>query len=173
MAGERKAPASKRHSAEEDGGGSHDHDGSAPVGRRLGGDSWFVWLLALAAIIVPAIVLLCVGSIPLDRLTAGDLSTAAKRGDFLVPVLILCVETIRRWCREVHCGRVLQFVRVLAVTSCGLAGSICFSATVIAAKVEVTPAVGESLTTITWWCLVVALLFGTWAVSASRKGEGS
>ena len=172
MAGERKAPASARDSTE---GGATSHDGDYPQSAtgRSGGDAWFVWLLALAAIILPAIVLLCVGSIPLDRVTTGDLSTAARRGDFLVPVLILCVETIRRWCRDVHCGRILRYVRITAVAACGLAGSICFSATVIATKTEITPAVGESLTTITWWCLVTALLFGTWGVAASRKKEQS
>jgi hypothetical protein len=145
-----------------------------PPGRIRPGDPWFVWLLALAAIALPVVVLLCVGSIPLDRVTWVDVGTAAKRGDFLVPVLILCAETIRRWCREVKCGHFLIVVRIFAVGMCGLAGAICFSATVIAANVEVTRAGGDSLVTITWWCLVAAFVFGTWAVAVSggeARGE--
>jgi hypothetical protein len=168
MAGERESPASANR-PKEDSAASSKPAQSTSVAKRPGADPWSVWLLALAAIIVPVIVLLCVGSIPVDRVAVGSLSTAARRGDFLVPVLILCAETIRRWCREVRCGRILRFVRILAVASCGLAGSICFSATVIAAKVDVTPAIGASLITITWWCLVVALVFGTWAVAASCR----
>jgi hypothetical protein len=168
MAGEYESPA-PANSPSEGGAASGKPAQSTPIAGRPGGDPWSVWLLALAAIMVPVVVLLCVGSIPVDRVAVGDLSTAARRGDFLVPVLILCAETIRRWCRDVHCGRILRFVRIFAVTTCGLAGSICFSATVIAAKVDITPAVGASLITITWWCLVVALVFGTWAVAASCR----
>lgn len=144
----------------------------APPDRIRPGDPWFVWLLALAAIALPVVVLLCVGSIPLDRVTWVDVGTAARRGDFLVPVLILCAEAIRRWCREVKCGHFLIIVRIFAVGMCGLAGAICFSATVIAANVEVTRAVGDSLVTITWSCLVAASVFGTWAVAVSG-GEAS
>jgi hypothetical protein len=61
---------------------------------RAGGADWFVWSLALASIMVPIIVLVCVGSIPRDTLAWHEVSVSVDRGDFLIPAMALCVETV-------------------------------------------------------------------------------
>jgi hypothetical protein len=149
--------------------------GSIRVPPALGpGDVWFVWLLAIGAIAIPVIVLVCVSSIPRDTLAWHAVSVSMQRGDFLVPVMLLCAETIRRWWREVKAGRaILRYVRTVATLACGTAAFICVVAMTTAATIPITPRTGNSIAEITAGGLMVALLLGTAAVSASlRKGDG-
>jgi hypothetical protein len=61
------------------------------VGGKL--DAWLIWLVAFVAILLPALVLVIVSSIPADRLDFHDVRIATGRGEFLVPILILCAES--------------------------------------------------------------------------------
>ena len=113
------------------------------------------------------IVLACVGSIPAGKLDLHDVRTAAGRGEFLVPVLIMLAETVRRWTREVACPN--RFWRGGQITACivsAFLACICFAATVLAAVDRVTAASSRSIDAITFVSLAVALIFGTVAVSA-------
>lgn len=122
----------------------------------------------LAAIAVPVIVLLCADSIPKDNISWGDVEISMQRGDFLVPVMLLCVETIRRWWRDVECGRFLKFIRYVATALCMAAVTVCLIATTTAVELQqLSPASGKSLTTITVACLVISISFGTLAVAAA------
>src|SRR5208283_6024945 len=87
-------------------------------------DRWLVWLLPILAILLPVVVLLVTYSIPRDAITWHEVNVAIQRGDFLVPVFILCVEAIRRWWRDVHCGRILKWVRLAATIMCSMAATV-------------------------------------------------
>lgn len=130
------------------------------------GDEWFVWVLALASVAVPGIVLVCVDSIPKDALAWHQVSVSVDRGDFLIPAMALCVETVRRWWQDVHLRR-MGAIRVVATFVCALTSLVCLIATTTAASLPVTPQTGSSIAVITCSCLVVGVAFGTAAVRAS------
>jgi uncharacterized membrane protein len=117
-------------------------------------------------------VLLVVYSIPKDSLAWHAVSISIERGDFLIPVLILCLDAIRRWWFDVRCGRVLSAIRIVATILCVFAAIVCLVATTAAANEAVTSASGRSITVITWWCLAVGFTFGTLAVSSPAKQGG-
>jgi len=131
-------------------------------------DYWMPWLIALCAIVLPGLVLVLADSIPRDTLVLTEVKVSVQRGDFLIPVLILCLDTIRRWWREVEQLRFLKTIRGTATFMCGAAALVCLIATTTAATVAVTPDTGKSITNITVACLVVAVAFGTLAVAASK-----
>ena len=119
---------------------------------------------------MPVIVLACVSSIPAGRFDFADVSTAVSRGDFLIPVLIMHAETVRRWTREVACpDRYWRGAQILACTVCFLVACVCFAATVISAVDPVTKASSRSLEAITYVALAAALVFGSMAVVARAE----
>jgi hypothetical protein len=138
-------------------------------GRRIAiGDHWVTWMITLAAIVLPVVVLLVSDSIPKAAVTWTEVNVALQRGDFLIPVLILCLEAIRRWWRDVECGFVLGVIRLVATGLCGAAVVVCLIATTTAATVAVTSQTGRSIAAITGSCFVVAVAFGTLAVMVSK-----
>jgi hypothetical protein len=144
--------------------------GDAVLARsRQAADEWFVWFLALSSLAVPCIVLLCVESIPRDTVVWHSVRVSIDRGDFLVSALALCVETIRRWWRDVHPTRSLRFIRAFATVACVIASLISIVTMTDAASLPVTSQTGESVTVITCSCLVVGVIFGTFAVAASGR----
>lgn len=133
-------------------------------------DAWLIWLIAIVAIVLPVIALACVSSIPAGRFDFDDVSTAVDRGDFLIPVLIMHAETVRRWTREVACpDRYWRAGRILACTLSSLAACVCFAATVITAVDPVTGASSRSVEGITFAALAGALVFGSAAVIARAE----
>lgn len=137
-------------------------------GRQI--DVWG-WWIALGAIGLPLLVLLVTSSIPRDQVSLFALRQSVRRGDFLVPIMIMCVEAIRRWCREVECGSILRYVRLAAVFLCASSAVICLIALAFTASVGLTAESGRSISTITVGCFVAALVFGTAAVWASTRGD--
>jgi hypothetical protein len=117
---------------------------------------------------VPAIVLVCVDSIPKDALAWHLVAVSVDRGDFLIPAMALCVEAVRRWWRDVDPLRMKAF-RLLSTVSCATASLICVIATTTAASLPLTSQAGSSIATITGSCVVVGTSFGTAAVTASRN----
>jgi hypothetical protein len=136
-------------------------------------DHWLVWLLALAAIAIPVVILFIAASIPKDAAIWSQVTIAAKRGDFLVPVLILSMDTMRRWCRELKCKAFLGFVKLIACVFCVLAAFICLIATSEAASLAITPEAGTAIEQITVMCMVIPVSFGTLAVGLSAKPDKS
>jgi hypothetical protein len=137
-----------------------------------GQSSWLHWSITVGSIALPILVLLVVYSIPKDSFAWHEVNVSIERGVFLIPVLIMCLDVIRRWWFDVRCGRVLLVVRIIATILCAFAAIVCLVATTAAANEAVTPASGRSITVITWWCLGVAFTFGTLAVSSpAKQGE--
>jgi hypothetical protein len=137
--------------------------------------AWLLYVIALSAIALPALVLVCVSSIPAGRFDTADLRTGAGRGDFLIPVLILCAEAVRCWMLEVRrAGLIGKVCRPLAFALCTVTGIVCFAATVIAAATPATPATTRSVEAITIGSMGIAALFGLTAlitVAAIRESR--
>jgi hypothetical protein len=136
-------------------------------------DHWLDWLLALAAIAVPVIVLFCAASIPKDSPIWSQVAIAIRRGEFLVPVLILSLDTTRRWLKEVKCGPLLRIVKFVACVLCIASSFICLVATSQAASLAITADSGKAIEQITMTCIAVPVTFGTFAVSASARRSKS
>jgi hypothetical protein len=140
---------------------------------KRAGDLWLLWLLALGSIAAPVIVLLCAYSIPKGNVSWQGVYIAVKRGEFLLPVMFLCVETVRCWWREAGRGsRLRHFIRTLATGTCVVASLVCVCATTIGTLVPVTAETGHSIATVTVGCFCVALVFGTVAVWVSTRRGG-
>jgi hypothetical protein len=144
-----------------------------PVVARLG-EHWASWFVALSAIAVPAFVLIAWYSMAKAGLAWSGVDVATRRGDFLVPVLILCVESVRRWWSLDHQTQsrrlklkiaghtvAMSLVRRSAMTGSFVAAVLCFIATVYAASQPVTSPSGFSIIVITVTCMAAGFTFGT------------
>ena len=148
-------------------------DADTPAVSKLG-EHWASWLVTLSAIVVPVFVLFGWYLIANPDLIMSGVNAATRRGDFLVPVLILCVESIRRWwclndltqSRRLKLkirGRTVSMshLRRMAITGCLAAAALCFIATVYAASQPVTQESGLSIIVITVTCFAAGFAFGT------------
>jgi hypothetical protein len=134
--------------------------------------AWLHWSITMGSIALPVVVLLVVSFIPHDSLRWHSVSIAIQRGDFLIPVLIMCLDAIRRWWFDVQCGRVRFVVRLVATVLCTMAAIICLIATTASVHDRLTAPSGRAITSITLWCMGVAVLFGTLAVGSPAKRRG-
>jgi hypothetical protein len=133
-------------------------DETAP---RLTHRAGLIYVIALSAIALPAVVLLCVSSIPAGRIDFADLRTGAGRGEFLIPVIILCAEAVHCWTLEVRVkSEFSRWFRQVACLTCILTGIVCFAATVIAAATANTAATSRSLVGITIYSIVIGAALG-------------
>lgn len=135
---------------------------------------WLVYVIALSAIALPALVMVCVRSIPADRFEFADLRGTASRGEFLIPVMILCAEAVRCWVVEVRPpSRRGRYIRNVACVFCVITGIVSFAATIIAASIPASTATGRSLVAITSYAVAVAALCGLLAVIGASASRGS
>jgi hypothetical protein len=134
---------------------------------------WMPWLIPLLAIFLPMLYFIVAGSIPAAAWRWGEAPTSLGRGDFLIPVLILCLEAMRRWWSEVKCGWKMGIVRVISSGLCLGAVIVCSDSFSVAASHPVTAASTKSVSVITWACFAVGFFSGTIAVwvSAPRAGD--
>jgi hypothetical protein len=133
---------------------------------------WLPWLIPLLAVALPLLGFVVAASIPAAALRMGEASTSLGRGDFLIPVLILCLEAIRRWVFEVKCGKILGRVGACASALCVAAVIICLYAFSAATSQLVTGDSIRSITVITWACFTVGAGTGTIAVVAATRKAG-
>lgn len=133
---------------------------------------WMPWLIPLLAIAFPMLYFIVAGSIPDAAWRWGEAPTSLGRGDFLIPVLILCLEAIRRWWSEVTCGWKMGIVRLFSTALCAGAVIVCSDSFSVAASHPVTAHSTKSVIVITWACFAVGLFAGTIAVWASVPEAG-
>ena len=133
---------------------------------------WLPWLLPLLAIALPMVAFIVVASIPVAGLRWGDTPTAIGRGDFLIPVLILCLEALRCWWVETKCGWKLGIIRLVSSFLCLSAAVISLFAFAVALSDPVTTASIRSIEVITLGCLTVSVVAGTIAVAVSTPQAG-
>jgi hypothetical protein len=129
---------------------------------------WMSWILPLLAIGLPLVGFVVVASIPGAKLAFGGGTRSLGRGDFLIPVLILCLEAIRCWWAEVECGTMLAASRVFLSAACLFAVVIALYAFAVAANTSVTADSTKSIIVITAACFTTGLVSGTIAVAMSR-----
>jgi hypothetical protein len=133
---------------------------------------WLPWLIPLLAVALPLLGFIVAASIPTASIRMGEASISLGRGDFLIPVLILCLEAIRRWVFEVRCGKILGRVGASASVLCLAAVVVCLYAFSAASSQAVTADSIKSITVITWACFTVGAVTGTMGVLASPSKAG-
>lgn len=133
---------------------------------RSNGDNWWSWGITFLAIALPVVILLGWFSIANFRFDGHYANAAIQHGDLLVPVLILCVEAIRRWCWEVKSGGsvLIKFFRVVLPIWCGLTALGCVMGFFYATTESATVDSNRSIALITLVSLVSAGICGTFAV---------
>jgi hypothetical protein len=135
---------------------------------------WMPWVLPLLAILLPVLEFVVTASIAAYAMRWGGTRAALGRGDFLIPVLILCLEAFRRWWLEVKWDGWKRTAKWWFMTLCGTTGFVCYVAFQDASSHPVTPATTRSITAVTLGCLIVSLVLGTWAVVVSTPdAEGT
>jgi hypothetical protein len=135
-------------------------------------EHWWPWVLSLVAIALPIVFLLAWYSIDNFAFTWQQVNTSVRRGEFIVPVLILCLETIRRWCWVIKGGKAITVARIAGSSLCILAAFLCLVAMNFVAKNpdKMPVKTGDSIALITISTFVIAAAFGTYAVAWSTKG---
>lgn len=136
---------------------------------------WLSWVLPLLAVLLPLLGFVVAASIPVDTMRWGEARTALGRGDFLIPVLLVCIDAVWRWCVEVKCGWRLGLVGVFSCALCVAAGIVCLYSFSVASSLPVTAASTDSVTLITLTALIVGGASGVVAVAASvpKKAENA
>jgi len=133
---------------------------------------WMPWLIPLLAIALPMLYFIVAASIPAAAWRWGEASTSVGRGDFLIPVLILCLEAMRRWWYEVNCGWTMGIVRITSSVLCLGSVVVCLDSFSVAASHVVTAHSTKSVAVITLGCFAVGFLSGTIAVWVSAPEAG-
>lgn len=136
---------------------------------------WLPWVLPLAAIALPEVILIIVGTGVAGRMSVTFAARAVSRGDLLIPVIIVCAEAFRRWWEtrfgSAWLAAVAGFLAVLSLT----AALIAIAAYAIVLANPDTRGYADIADTFTWGPLVCGFVAGTIAVgqSASRKAARS
>jgi hypothetical protein len=133
---------------------------------------WMPWLIPLLAIGLPMLFFILAGSIPVAAWRWGEAPTSLGRGDFLIPVLILCLEAIRHWWYEVTCGRLMGIVGLVGCVLCLAAAAVCAFSFAVASSHPVTADSTKSIIVITWACFAVGLFSGTIGLWVSTPKAG-
>jgi hypothetical protein len=117
---------------------------------------WLSWALPVVAVVLPIFCFSVSASIPAASLTWGEGQTALGRGDFLIPVLILCGDAMLRWFFAVkYSRRWLVTVGVVCCLVCFLAVVTCLIAFTVATSSLITPASTKAEASITWMCFLL------------------
>jgi hypothetical protein len=128
---------------------------------------WLSWVLPLLAVLLPILGFVVAASIPVDAMRWGEARTALGRGDFLIPVLLVCIDAVWRWCVDVKCGLRMGIVGVFSCGLCVAAGIVCLYSFSVASSLPITKASTDSVTLITLTALVAGGAAGMIAVAAS------
>ena len=132
---------------------------------------WLSWILPLLAVLLPILGFVVAASIPVDTLRWGEARTALGRGDFLIPVLLVCIDAVWRWCVDVKCGWRMGVLGVISCALCVAVGVVCLYSFSVASSLPVTTASTDSVTLITLTALVVGAIAGMIAVAVSAPNE--
>jgi hypothetical protein len=132
-------------------------------------DNWFAWNLEVGAIALPGFIASIVKFYFIHKLQWVPVSVLISHGVFTIPVMILATDSFRRWLKLPEGGRIRTLIRILSLSFSGLPALICPLAATLAAATNITPQNGESLTSITLWCLATVLPASFVGVIVSNK----
>ena len=94
-------------------------------------------------------------------------ATSSDRGDLLIPALIVCAESLRRWSYEVKGGYIVGVFALFAILVCG--GAVVVSLITFADASIRTSA--EIVNTVTWGSFAAGFITGTIAVALTKPSE--
>jgi hypothetical protein len=126
---------------------------------------WLPWILPLLAIALPLLCSIVAASMDARTWTAQSAAASSGRGDLLIPALIVCAESIRRWSYDVTGGWVVATFAIFAILTCG-AALITFSDAGIRTSAYI-------VNTVTWMSIASGFVtgtVGTWLAMPPKEG---
>jgi uncharacterized membrane protein len=153
-------------------------DGSITASRSIRKvlSHWLSWALPVAAVVLPLLCFIVVVFGQAYKFGLGEGNVALGRGDFLIPVLILCVDAMLRWFFDVkYSRRRMIAIGVVLCLLCFLVSLICGIAFIVVTSSPVTAASVKAEALITWTCFAVGGFAGLVAavVSAPQTPEAA
>jgi hypothetical protein len=145
-------------------------------------DHWAYWLplvISLSALAVPALTLLLVGSIPEPGVTLSAVFVSARRGDFIVPAMVLCAAAVVQWWREVArspvilnwLGGLITLANAVVVLG-GLVTLAVAAVYSVQANSGLTADDARSVELVTWVCLATGGISGLATAALLSTGRG-
>jgi hypothetical protein len=139
---------------------------------RRSANSWEGWLAISAATVLPTTFVVCVYSIPKGTLSWQGVHILLGRGQLLIPAIILCLESARRWMRTVQPRtRIVLSMRIIATLLSTISAIIGMTAFILSSTTALLPMVEKSIETITLSGLIIGLIFGVGATIMSRQAH--
>ena len=125
---------------------------------------WLPWALPLAAIALPEIILIIIGSGVAKHMTTDLAAKSVDRGDLLIPVIIICAEAFRRWWETKFNKTGVAFLAGLFAVISGLFAFIAVAAYGIVLANPSTRGFAVIADTFTWVPFACGLIAGTIAI---------
>jgi len=129
---------------------------------------WLPWVLALMAIGLPLACSIVAASMNAGTWTLQSAAASSGRGDLLIPGLILCAESLRRWSSEVKGGYMVGVFAIFAILVCAFAVIVSLIAF---ADATMHPSAGSIVNTVTWGSFAAGFITGTIAVVLTKPSE--
>jgi hypothetical protein len=129
---------------------------------------WLPWVLPLLAIGLPLLCSIVAASMTAGRWTLQSAAASSGHGDLLIPALIICAESLRRWSYDVKGGYVVGVFAIFAILVCATAAIVClitFADTGIRSS-------GYIVNTVTWTSFFSGFVTGTIGVWLATPAEG-
>lgn len=181
----RSLPVPRQRAGEQDPNGKADADGrtdppsrvaALKARKKTASDNWWAWGLELSAVCLPVLLTIIVMYVEKGRIEETSIINAIRRGDFLIPILIIYVDVARRWWLVSPRKRLGMALRWIAMAISGLAGILYIAAATLAAAVNISRLDGHAIDVVTISGMVGAAFIGTTGVAVSnraiRSGRG-
>ena len=133
---------------------------------------WLPWLIPMAAIAIPEILLIVIGTAKDSGDVSMGLATrSVDRGDLLIPVIIICAEAFRRWWDTTFTSTLAAGVACTCAFISGGMALIALGAYMLVISGPNTVGYERIAVAFTWIPLAFGLIAGTIAVgqTAPRK----
>lgn len=129
-------------------------------------DSWWAYSLGIFGILFPIFLALLVAYLAKARFEWQPVTSQIDNGTFLLPITILCFDTIWRLTYTLRRprGRVLKVVRLVAAALCVMAAFTCLFAVCYTQSILLTPQARDVITTVTICTLALSVISSTLAV---------
>jgi hypothetical protein len=128
---------------------------------------WLPWVLPLAAIALPEIILIIIGTGIAKHMTTDLAARSIDRGDVLIPVIIICAEAFRRWWETKFNNTIVAALAGFFAFLSGGFALIAIAAYAIVLSNPPTRGYADIADTFTWLLLACGLIAGTIAVGAT------
>ena len=128
---------------------------------------WLPWVLPLMAIGLPLLCSVIAASMSANTWTLQFAAASSDRGDLVIPALIICAESLRRWSYDVKGGYLVGVFALFAILVCA-AAVIVSLITFADASIRTS---AQIVNTVTWGSFAAGFITGSIAVALTKPSE--